>query len=116
LLGKKMFEALRNGLAHKFRPHTVKAGSEQWRFSIAPQDGPHVEAIRRKKPDEPNWIQLNTKMLEERLTTQINVYQEEVRTSASARVNFVEVSKKSIIDVPDEAERIAAGWKRLLHD
>ena len=114
LLGKKIFKALRNGLAHKFRPNTVKAGSEQWRFSIAWQDGPPVKVIRTKKTDEPNWLQPNAKVLEERLTAQINAYHEELRTSASARVNFVEVSKKSIIEIPDDAERIAAGWKRLL--
>src|SRR3990172_4821291 len=46
IIGKTMFEALRNGLAHRFRPETIEIGSHQWRFSIRHQ-GPLVSVTER---------------------------------------------------------------------
>src|ERR1035441_7684288 len=32
--GKTLWKALRNGLAHNFRPATIKIGDDEWRFTI----------------------------------------------------------------------------------
>jgi hypothetical protein len=114
LLGKKMFEALRNGLAHRFRPNTIKVGSEDWRFSIRWQGGPPISVNPRPNPNDPNWLQLNAKVLEERLTAQIDAYQEELRNSARARANFLEKSRKCITEIHGGGEGIAAAWKSLM--
>ncbi len=113
LIGKTIFEALRNGLAHRFRPDTVKIGNEQWRFSIAWQGGPHASAIEGK----PNWLQLNVKVLAERITAQIDAYHVELQNSARARVNFQGKSKKCVKDVnekPEQLARIAEAWRSVL--
>ena len=45
VVGKTLWEALRNGLAHKFRPDTIRIVDDEWRFSIHSLDdsldGPH---------------------------------------------------------------------------
>lgn len=113
LIGKTIFEALRNGLAHRFRPDTVKIGKEQWRFSIAWKGGTDATAIE----GTPNWLQLNVKVLAERMTAQINEYEVELKTSPSARVNFQEKSKKCVKDVSGKSEqvsRIAEAWRSVI--
>ena len=113
LIAKSMFEALRNGLAHRFRPDTIKIGSEQWRFTIAWQDGPHLRVIK----GEPNWLRLNVKVLSERVTKQINAYEDELRKSARARKNFQSKSSKCVKDIPpQQAVNVAAAWKSILRD
>jgi len=34
-VGKTLWEALRNGLAHNFRPDTIKIEDDEWRFTIS---------------------------------------------------------------------------------
>ena len=108
-LGEKVFEAVRNGLAHRFRPNTIKIGNELWRFRFSWQHGSPVSVSRGKM----NWLGLNTKYLEDRVTAQIDAYERELQNSAPARLKFVEKGKKSISVVPCEAKGILAGLNSL---
>lgn len=110
VIGKTMFEALRNGLAHRFRPDTIKIGNQQWRFAIYWRGGSNLRASE----GEPNWLPLNVKVLEEQLAAKIDAYEEELRQSASARLGFREKSKRCIRDIPPQATRIAEAWKAML--
>jgi len=44
-IGKTLWEALRNGLAHKFRPDTFRIEDEEWRFTISSQSGPQMLSL-----------------------------------------------------------------------
>jgi hypothetical protein len=68
VLGKTMWEALRNGLAHKFRPATIRIENDEWRFTISSDGGSDVTASRGK----PNWIGLNIRVLSARVISQIS--------------------------------------------
>ena len=111
VIGKTLFEALRNGLAHNFRPDTIIIGSHQWRFSFIPQQGPQV-SVRK---GEPNWLQLNVQDLEEQVKAKIKAYEEELQQSQSARLKFLEKSKKSM-RTKFPGARIAEAWKSLLRE
>jgi hypothetical protein len=110
VIGKTMFEALRNGLAHRFRPDTIKIGNHQWRFAIFWRGESHVSATEGK----PNWLLLNVKVLEERLVAKIDAYEEELRHSANARFGFRKKSQKSTRTIPPQATRITGAWKSIL--
>src|SRR5438477_12749128 len=45
-VGKTLFDVLRNGLAHNFRPKTIKFENEEWRLSIgSEQAGPFRKIV-----------------------------------------------------------------------
>ena len=107
VIGERMFEALRNGLAHGFRPKTL-VGSHQWRFRIGHQ-GPIVSITEGR----PNWVELNVKALNERVRAKIDAYEEELRDSPSARLEFRKRSTSPEVNKQIPA-REAEAWKSLL--
>jgi hypothetical protein len=117
VLGKSISEALRNGLAHRFRPHTFKIEKEYWRFKIV-WKGRQLTSITEREPtkepgkDNPNWLWLSAEVLQERITAQIDAYEKELRDSERARINFRKQTEKSLIDL-SRAEKVAAALKSL---
>jgi hypothetical protein len=109
-LGKIIFEALRNGLAHRFRPDTLKIGNEAWRFRIYWHDGTPIDAVR----GNPNWVVLSAKSLEQRVIERIDAYEKELRHDPYARVTFAEKSQKSIRRVPAQARNVVSEWNMLI--
>jgi hypothetical protein len=110
VIGKTMFEALRNGLAHRFRPDTIEIGEDQWRFTMSP-DLNHLTASQGR----PNWLRVNVKILSERVASQIEAYERELRESPRARLEFLERSKRCLRHVPrEQAPQVAAAWRSLL--
>jgi hypothetical protein len=86
-IGGSMFEALRNGLAHRFRPDTISIGQRddvQHRFRFAWQGGGHL----RWQPGNPTWLLLELQVLCDRTLAVIDSYQEELRRDETARRNF----------------------------
>ena len=51
-IGKTLWEALSNGLAHNFRPDTIKIGTNHWRFSISSDSAPLITGTA----GDPHWI------------------------------------------------------------
>ena len=109
LLGKVIFEALRNGLAHRFRPDTLRIGDELWRFSIFWQGGTPVSIAR----GNPNWLLMSAKFLEESVIRRIDAYEQELREDARARVKFLEKSQKCIREIPSQAGGVVTAWRTL---
>jgi hypothetical protein len=109
VIGKSMWDALRNGLAHGFRPKTLRIGSHQWRFSIC-HEGPLV----RVTEGEPNWLRLNVKTLNELVSAKINAYEEELRQSPSARLEFRNRHASTDVRPIPSGTREAEAWRSLL--
>jgi hypothetical protein len=103
-VGKTLWEALRNGLAHNFRPDTIKIDNDEWRFSISSgRHGSHIDV----RKGQPNWIDLNIRSFSMQAMAQIDAYEKELRENPAARVTFNQQSKKYIRTIPSEATRIA---------
>jgi hypothetical protein len=111
-LGKPMYEALRDGLAHGFRPKTVKVGRTLVRFTISWRNGRHLSVLENTH----SWIVLNILELENRLTAKIDEYQAELRQSGKTRSTFLANSEKKItLEIREhEAPLIASAWKAAL--
>lgn len=110
-VGKTLWEALRNGLAHNFRPDTIKIEDDEWRFTISShQSGPRMRVTK----GQPYWIHLSIRDLSSRVILQIDAYEQVLRTSADARLRFRENSKRYIKTIPAEAARIADALRSLL--
>jgi hypothetical protein len=108
-VGKAFWEALRNGLAHNFRPETIKIGDDEWRFTI--RSGPRIRVMK----GDPHRIHLNIRDLSSRVNLQIDAYEQELQTSADARLTFHEKSGKSYVKtIPTEAARIAVALRSVL--
>jgi hypothetical protein len=115
-LGKTMWEAFRNGLAHNFRPSTIKIEDDEWRFTISSgQLSPHM-SVTKGQPDKklPHWIHLNIRIFSERVISQIDAYEHELRTSPEACRKFDEKSKNYIKGLNQDATRIAAALTAIL--
>jgi hypothetical protein len=113
VVGKTFWEALRNGLAHNFRPATIKVEDDEWRFSISSQSWPHI--FSKGQPHQPqHWIHLNIRACSERVISQIDAYELELRTSPDARLSFHEKSKENIKPIPTKAVDIAAALRSVL--
>jgi len=102
-VGKTLWEALRNGLAHKFRPDTIRIENDEWRFTISSQPGPHMSVTK----GQPHWIHLNIRAFSSRVISQIDAYEQQLRTNADARLSFHQKSKSYIKTMPADAARIA---------
>ena len=109
-VGKTLWEALRNGLAHKFRPDTIRIENEEWRFTISSQSGPHMSVTEGK----PHWIRLSIRECSTRVISQIDAYENELRTNADARLRFHEKSKSYIKILPADADKIADALRSVL--
>jgi hypothetical protein len=109
-IGKTLWEALRNGLAHKFRPYTISIEDHEWRFSISSGPGPHMSVTK----GQPNWIRLNMMAFSERVTSQIDAYEQELRSGANARLNFEQKSKSYVKKINADATRIADALRSVL--
>ena len=109
-VGKTLWEALRNGLAHKFRPDTIRIENDEWRFTISSQSGPHVSV----KKGQPHWIHLNIRECSSRIISQIDAYEEELRASADARLRFHQKSESYTRTISAEAARIAGALRSIL--
>src|ERR1022692_4479337 len=97
-VGKTLWEALRNGLAHNFRPDTIRIEDDEWRFTIfSHQSGPHMSVTKGR----PHWIHLNIRAFSSRVIPQIDAYEQELRTSADARLRFHEKSGKYYVKTID---------------
>ena len=103
--GKTLWKALRNGLAHNFRPATIKIGDDEWRFTITShRSGPRMSVTKGK----PHWIHLNIRDFSSRVSLQIDAYEQELRTNADARLRFHEKSGKYYVKtLRSEAARVA---------
>ena len=109
-VGKTLWEALRNGLAHKFRPDTIRIANDEWRFSISSQSGPHVSVTK----GQPHWIHLNIRQCSSRISSQIDAYEQELRANADARLRFHQKSGSYVKTLPSEAARIAGALRSIL--
>ena len=110
-VGKTLWEALRNGLAHNFRPDTIKIEDDEWRFTISShQSGPRMQRHEGTATlDSPEYSGLSSRVI-----PQIDAYEQELRTSADARLRFREKSKRYIKTIPAEAARIADALRSVL--
>ena len=88
-----LWEALRNGLAHNFRPQTIKVAGDEWRYAISSKCAPQVSIEK----GSPHWIMINIREFSSRVISQIDAYEKELRTSAEARLKFHEKSKSSYV-------------------
>jgi hypothetical protein len=93
-MGKTLWEALRNGLAHKFRPDTIRIDDDEWRFTISSEPG--LRPYMSVTAGQPHWIHLNIRAFSSGVISQIDAYEQELRTSAHARLIFHEKSKSYI--------------------
>jgi hypothetical protein len=111
-VGKTLWEALRNGLAHKFRPDTIRIAGDELRFTISSRSGggPLLSVIKGR----PNWIHLNIRAFASRVISQVDAYEQELRTSADARLSFHQNSQSYIRTIPPEAARIADALRLVL--
>ena len=110
-LGRTLWEALRNGLAHNFRPDTIRTDNDQWRFAIfSNRSGPHMYVAK----GQPHWIHLNIRTCAERIILQIDAYEQELRTNPHARLSFNEKSKRYIKTIRADAARIADALRSVL--
>ena len=115
-LGKTLWEAIRNGLAHNFRPDTIRIEDDEWRFTISSgHSGPHM-SVTGGAPDkeEPHWVHLNIRVFSERVMSQIDAYEQELRVSPDACRMFKEKSGRYIKTINPDAARIAGALKTLL--
>jgi hypothetical protein len=111
-VGKVFWESLRNGLAHNFRPATIRIEDDEWRFTISSQRSGPLISVRK---GQPHWIELNIRNFSSRVISQIDVYEQELRTSADARLRFREKSERYYIKtIPAEAARIADALRAIL--
>jgi hypothetical protein len=115
-IGKTLWEALRNGLAHNFRPSTIKIEGEEWRFAISSdQSRPHIYAAKGQLGQkQPYWIHLNIRVFAARVISQIDAYEQELRTSLEACRRFDERSKAYIKGLNSDATPVAAALKSIL--
>ena len=109
-IGKTLWEALRNGLAHKFRPDTIRIDNDEWRFTISSHGGPHVRVTK----GQPHWIHLNIRGCSSRMSSQIDAYEQERRASADARLRFHQRSGSYVRTIPAEAARVARALRSIL--
>src|SRR5690349_5230435 len=111
-VGKTLWEALRNGLAHNFRPATIKIGHDEWRFAIfSDRTGPRTRITRGK----PHWIYLNIRDFSSRVNLQIDGYEEELRTSPDARLTFLKKSRRYYVKtLSKEATSVGSALRSLL--
>jgi hypothetical protein len=109
-LGKTLWESLRNGLAHKFRPDTIRIGDDEWRFRIVShRSGPYMSVTT----GQPNWIELNIRPFALQVISQIDTYERELRARADARLGFCEKSGSYVRTIPPEAARIAGALRSV---
>ena len=115
-VGKTLWESLRNGLAHKFRPDTIRIEDDWWRFTVfSARSGPPVR-VTKGQPHlgGPHWIHLNVRILSERVISQIDAYEQELRTNPNARLSFQERSERYIRTIPAGATSIADTLRSVL--
>jgi hypothetical protein len=110
--GKTLWEALRNGLAHNFRPATIKIGDDEWRFTISsPRSGARMSVTK----GQPHWIRLNIRDFSSRVNLEIDAYEQELRTNADARLRFHDKSQKHYVKMlPPDAAKVADALRSVL--
>ena len=112
-VGKTFWEALRNGLAHNFRPATIKIDDDEWRFGIfSDRRGPRIRVMK----GDPHWIQLNIRDLSSRVNLKIDAYEQELRTSADARLTFHQKSEKCYVKTISTEATVAVALRSVLGD
>lgn len=112
-VGKTLWEALRNGLAHNFRPDTIRIEDNEWRITISSQNEPHMSVTKRHS----NRIDLNINIrtFSSQVISQINAYEEELRVSPDARLRFHQKSKsKRYVRTISAEARIADAFRAVL--
>ena len=108
-IAEKMFEALRNGLAHRFRPNTLSSGRDQYRFAVDWRSGRHLKT----RHGDPNWIFLDLVVMCSGALSAIEDFQKELKESAAARSTFNrQHNKKLLTRIEDSAN--AEAWKSLM--
>jgi hypothetical protein len=113
-VGKTLWEALRNGLAHNFRPNTIRIGDDRWRFRISSdRTGPRI-VEEQPQPGQPHWINLNIRLLSAQVISLIGAYEQELRTNPRARLSFHKKSARYHFKKMDAgATRIADALKSV---
>lgn len=84
---KTLWEAVRNGLAHRFRPHTIRTNEEILRFRFRWRRGKPMR-IGEKDGEGVKWIDMNTLALAERVIALIDEYEAQLKSSSEARRAF----------------------------
>jgi hypothetical protein len=110
-ISKPLWEALRNGLAHNFRPDTIRVGNGDWRFTILSQPSAPLVAITN---GQPNWIHLNIRKVSSRVISQINAYEQELHANPDARRRFYEELQRSIKTIGADAATITDAFRSTL--
>lgn len=107
--GRTLWEALRNGLAHRFRPDTIQIDTTSWRFSISSG----AEPIIGCRLGDPLWIQINIRRFSSLVIERIDAYEQELRTSAEACSKFKELSEKTTKVISNEAANVREGLNAI---
>ncbi len=108
-MGKTLWEALRHGLAHNFRPSTIEIGKDRYRFSISSGSNPALTVTQ----DDPHWIHLNMKVLSTQVISRIDSYEQEIRASAEARDRFQDRSRRTTKPVSQNAMKITQSLEAI---
>jgi hypothetical protein len=103
-----MFTALRNGLAHRFRPNTISTGADHLQRFRFRWRGEHL----RPQHGNPNWLNLELDSLCDRALAAIDGYEKELQADEAARRNFRRKHQEDCLQsVTDEP--VAYAWKAL---
>lgn len=84
---KILWDAVRNGLAHRFRPHAIRINEESLRFRFFWGRGKPMQ-IGPTGGDGVRWIDMNTLTLAERVIALIDEYEAQLKSSPDARRLF----------------------------
>ena len=116
VIGKPLWESLRNGLAHKFRPDTIKIEGDEWRIAIRSWTSELCISFTKGDPKNkvPHWIHLYIRTLSSRVISLIDAYEQELLTGTDARRRFYEKSKHFVRTIPPEAARLADAFRSFL--
>lgn len=111
-IGKSMFEAIRNGLAHRFRPDTVVIGGSHCRFTIFWKGAAHLSVIK----GQPDWLRLNNRDLTDAIVQQIDKYEAELNhdNGEALRVDFRKKHAEGCLKQIDSGSPVANHWLSAL--
>ena len=111
-IGKSMFEGIRNGLAHRFRPDTVVIGDRRCRFTLSWKDATHLSVIE----GEPDWLRLNNRALTVAIVQQIDQYEAELKhdNGEALRVDFRKKHTEGCLKRIDSGSPVANAWLAAL--
>ena len=111
-MGKKLYEALRNGLVHGYDTQDILVGSRRIGLAIAWRDTPHLSVMRSgAKP----CLVLNIQDLFDRLSTEIDAFRRELESQAGPRDRFFKTFGQNK-DVRVEQDGEVQAWLSLINE